>query len=168
MENKKNERGIEPRYNVSVGMFTHETDAVNRAQLCTRQGIRAEIIDTADNTQANTIAALLLIAEQVKALSDKMDSITQAVKDVAKAEPKPEPKAEKKPEPPKPKTVGDLITAKRREKGMSIRDLAEASGIPRGTLSNYCSGQTLKIPVKSLLVLKDVLNIPNDDIIKFF
>ena len=151
-----------PRYIVSIGNYVNEGAALTRRDAVAKAGYRAEVIDLHDDNTTTTVAALLLIAEQVKALTEKVDEITQAVKGM-----KNESQTETEIALEKPKTLVDIINEYKSKKGFNIRELATKTGIPRGTLSNYFSGTTQTINTKAILLIAAALDIPNDEIIKY-
>lgn len=163
IDNGNVQKTTAPRYIVSIGSFVNEGGALARRDAAAKAGYRSEIIDLRDDNTTTTVAALLLIAEQVERLSKKLDAITECVNGLKISQPP----TEAKTEPKQPKTVADLISQYRAVKGYTIRDLSAKTGIPRGTMSNYCSGFTHNIPTKSLLAICEALAIPNEEIIKY-
>ena len=152
-----------PRYVVSVGSFVSEGSAINRRNAVTKAGYRSESIDLQDDSTTTTVTALLLIAEQIKRLTEKVDTITETVNGLKVAQTETAPKAE----PPKPKTVVELINRKREEKGVSIRDLSEKSNVKKSTLGHYIADSEAKIPTKSLISICGALGISTEEIIKY-
>ena len=166
IDNGNVQKNNAPRYVVSIGSFVNEGAALARRDAAAKAGYRSEIIDLRDDNTTTTIAALLLIAEQVKLLNEKIDSVTQSIKDLTpKSEQKTEQKPEPKPEPKKQQTEGELIREYRKRNGLTVRGLSEKTGLGKSTVSNYESRIT-KPSAKALFILQDALNIPTEEIIK--
>ena len=157
-------KNTEPRYIVSVGQFANESSAINRAQACTKSGFRADIIDKSDEVTTNTIAALMLIAETLNRLTVTVDQLKATVEKLRDAKPEQKPVIVEE----KQQTVTDVLRKYKTKRGYTLEKVEELTKIPRGTLSNWFSGETKKVPAKGLLLVKDALKIPNDEIINFF
>lgn len=57
-------------------------------------------------------------------------------------------------------TIGEKISQAMQEKGISYRDLEQATGIAKSALQRYVTGQTSKIPLDRLELIAKALNVP--------
>jgi len=112
MENEK-------KYLVSVGSFASERSAIDRAELCKRSGIMAEVKDLGNNDMGNLTAAVLLIAEKLKSIDERLQSfegVAAREKNVDQAG-----KGE----------LWKFLVQKRLERKISIPQLAQMTGLTR-------------------------------------
>lgn len=132
------------RYLVSIGTFRGEQAAIARRKASLDAGLRAEIIDTQDDTQANILAALLLIA-------DKLDKLTK-VYDV-----KPEPEKDEK----KTSDFAQKVRNARKKRGLTQEELGILAGISSKSVSRVETGEeTVTDEVKGAIMR--VLKIKED------
>ena len=61
-------------------------------------------------------------------------------------------------------SIGDLISDRRKQNGMTIDDLAEKSGVPKGTLNKITNGVTKSPSVESIKAIAKALGCTLDDL----
>lgn len=152
----------EKRYIVSLGEYKSEKLALERRKAALDAGLSCKIIDLEDKELPNIYASILLVAEQVKALTDGLtkmaDSNTELLQTLKSL-----PAAENKNTDPPKKTNTDLCIArlikeKRKARGYTQRDVADILGIEFGTISKYETGRN-PIPEKRLAAISKLLKI---------
>ncbi|QOS99956.1 helix-turn-helix transcriptional regulator [Brevibacterium sp. JNUCC-42] len=65
-------------------------------------------------------------------------------------------------------TLGELIRSKREELGISLSDVARATGVSKGVISKIESCETKRPELRTLKPIADVLNIPYEEIIGWY
>lgn len=137
MENKNQ---IPKRYSVNVGEFNYEKSAIERAELCKRSGIMAEVRDLGNNDMGNLTAAVLLIAEQLKDLNAKVDALTVKLSERAVT---PEAKAEKPAKEEKTSersNLSKMLISARQTLGLSQAAASTKAGLGATVLQRWETG----------------------------
>lgn len=112
------------RFTVSVGEFEYEKNAVARRQVCLDNGLTAKIIDCEDTALTDVVTALTLIAVKMDKLIEAVGNREVIVKD------------------DEPKSLGEFLKKKRKEAGMSAKEVAEGAGVSPNAIYKYERGRT--------------------------
>lgn len=157
----------EKRYIVSIGKYKSEKQALERKAQASTAGLYGEIIDLDSKELPDLYAAVLLVAEQVKALTDGLTKMVESNTELLKAlrEKSPEsvntekPKAKKFVENGNMEMAHTLMMARKR-KGYLQTELGAIVGVSGKCISNYETGKN--IPKDVLKKLKLVLQISEE------
>ncbi len=136
---------IPKRWSVTVGEFSQERSAIDRAEMCKRNGIMAEVRDLGNNDLGNLTAAVLLIAETIKELNAKVDALTGRLPAAGTREPETFPAAGNVS--PPGGHLPKLLRTAREQLGLKQEDAGRKVDINCTTVSKWETG--VKTPPKA-------------------